>query len=50
MNLIEEITKILKLILILGAIANSPKLMLAAVIAVLIYGGINLDKAKKKQN
>ena len=50
MNLIEEITQILKLILILGAIATSPKLMLAAVVAVLVYGIINLDKAKRKQN
>jgi uncharacterized protein YhhL (DUF1145 family) len=48
MNLIEEITQILELILLVGAIAASQKTMIAAAIAVVIYGIVKLIKAKRK--
>lgn len=48
MNLIEEITQVLELILIIGAIAASQKTIIAAAIAVAVYGIIKLIKAKRK--
>ncbi|MEN9517891.1 MAG: hypothetical protein RLZZ381_479 [Cyanobacteriota bacterium] len=48
MNLIEEITQILELILLVGAIAASQQTIIAAVSAVAIYGVVKLIKAKRK--
>ncbi len=48
MNLIEEITQVLELILIIGAIAASQKTIIAAVIAVAVYVIVKLIKAKRK--
>lgn len=49
MNLIEDIIQILELILIVGAIVTSQKTIIAAVIAVAIYGIVKLVKAKRKK-
>jgi uncharacterized protein YhhL (DUF1145 family) len=48
MKSVEDITQILDLILLVGAIAASQKTMSAAVIAVAIYGIVKLIKAKRK--
>ncbi len=47
MNLIEDVTQILELILIVGAIANSQKTIIVAAIAVTVYGTIKLIKATR---
>lgn len=48
MKFIEDISQVLELILIVGAIAASQKTIIAAAIAVAVYGVVKLIKAKRK--
>ena len=48
MKFIEDISQVLELILIIGAIAASQKTMIAAAIAVAVYGTVKLIKAQRE--
>ncbi len=47
MKFLEDISQVLELILIIGAIAASQKTIIAAAIAIVVYGIVKLIKTKR---